>query len=422
MFGKSLLMKMILAILGFGVAAAMFFYNDAAPFNWFESFPGTIFQEDVTLPDALETAEPEKPSIDIGPAAPEITGQKNENECGTFVWWGDNELHEDNVFFYRRVVGVTDFIPFKVTGKHLGYSGSFGEGNLPPGTYEYKVSVVNKLGEAFSNVSQPITIVSEYCEDNSVPEKPLNPVIISLERINGDKCSVRINYQDNALNEDGIRIYRAIGFNGELTAIAELPASNAPTGFYDDLNLPPELYRYKVSVFHEGGEAFSQYSEDFWIQAESCKTFTPPVLILPTLSPANVSPDSAQACAWTSALNVFIRKGPSSTLYSDITAVVAGTTLPVVGQSEDGQFWIVEVQSGVNGYVPKAGKFGDVSGDCNPPTLPDPKIPTPVVTESSPASNGGSQTPACRDGVDNDGDGYIDMRDRDCDSPEDASE
>lgn len=415
MFNKSLLTKVALVVLGLGSITAMAYYDGLDPSKWFDNFPGTVNESEIDQSPGLEPNYPDLPDISTGPAAPEITDQKKENNCGTFIWWWDNELHEDNVFFHRRIVGVTDFVPFKVTGPHAGYPGSFGESNLPPGTYEYKVSVVNEQGEAFSNVSQPITIDSDVCSDNTVPNKPLNPVIISLDRFVDDTCSIRVNYQDNSLDEDGIRIYRETAPNADLPMIAELPPSDAPTGYYDDLNLPPGVYRYRVSVFNENGESMSQYSDEFPIQDVDCNQFGPPVLQLPTVGPVNFPSGDSQACIWTSAINVFIRKGPNSTLYSDITAVVAGTSLPVVGQSEDGQFWVVEVQPGLNGYVPKAEKFGSTAGDCNSPTLQDP--PVPAATEPDTP-----QTLACKDGVDNDGDGLIDMRDRDCTSPDDTGE
>lgn len=419
MFNKSLFLKAVLALLGLGAMTTMAYYSGIDPANWFENFPGTVNQGDVKLPQGFEPNYPDLPNI--GLAEPEITDQKLDNTCGTKVWWYDNEKNEDNVYFYRRIVGVSDFVLFKITGPHEGGSGFFGEANLPNGTYEYRVSVVSEQwGEAFSNISQPITINSDFCNDNEVPQKPLNPVLISLERFSNDTCSIRVNYQDNSPDEDGIRIYRETFPSSDMILIAELPPSDAPTGYYDDLGLAPGKYRYRVSVFHEGGESYSNYSEEFAIQDEACKTFVPPVLQLPTAAPAGDSSDSVQACVWTSSVNVFIRKGPSSTLYSDITAVVAGTSLPVVGQSENGEFWVVEVQPGVLGYVPKAERFGSTSADCNPPVLEDPALPDSGPAESPSAEE--PQVPACRDGQDNDGDGYIDMRDRDCTNPDDTSE
>lgn len=418
MFNKSLLIKVMLAMIGLGGLTAMALYSGVGPTDFFENFPGSSNQDTIDRPnDDIDIPDVEFPS---NPALPEITDQKKENNCGTFVWWWDNELHEDNVFFYRRIVGVTNFTPIKVTGPHAGQPGSFGEGNLPPGTYEYKVSVVNENGEAFSNVSLPITIDSEVCSDNTIPDKPLNPVITSLDRLQENTCTIRVQYEDHSLDEDGIRIYREKAPNSDLTLIAELPASDAPAGYYDDINLPTGVYRYRVSVFKEGSESFSQYSDEFAIADTNCDQYGGPVIQLPTVGPVNLPSGSSQACIWTSAINVFIRMGPSSTLYSEIDAVVAGVSFPVVGQSEDGQFWALELKPGVVGYVGKAEKFGKIFGECNPPTLQDPPAPAGEATEVP--SDGGAITPACRDGVDNDGDTYVDMRDRDCANPDDTSE
>jgi hypothetical protein len=131
-----------------------------------------------------------------------------------------------------------------------------------------------------------------------------------------------------------------------------------------------------------------------------------------------------QTCIWTAAVNVFVRTGPGASIYPEITAVEGGTQLPVVGQSQDQQFWVVQLSNGQTGYVPKAERFGMVSGECNPPVLPDPA--TPVPTEPPPPD-----APECSDGIDNDGDGRIDYQapaaiaqvgDRECRSPEDDSE
>jgi hypothetical protein len=132
---------------------------------------------------------------------------------------------------------------------------------------------------------------------------------------------------------------------------------------------------------------------------------------------------AAEPCIWTAAVNVFVRTGPGSSIYPEITAVEAGTMLPVVGQSEDQQFWAVQLGNGQVGYVPKAERFGLVSGECNPPVLPDPA--TPVPTEPPPPD-----APQCSDGLDNDGDGRIDfiaagiarLGVRECLSPDDKDE
>jgi hypothetical protein len=147
-----------------------------------------------------------------------------------------------------------------------------------------------------------------------------------------------------------------------------------------------------------------------------------PLLAIPSSTP------EPKACIWESEVNVFLRKGPDVGLFDKAAAIEKGTKLPVIGQSEDEAFWILEFQPGMQGYVSKSEKFGKTTGDCNSAaTLTDPEPPSlePIATKTkAPDGNGGNATvPACSDGVDNDGDGAIDMRDlRGCESPSDPIE
>jgi hypothetical protein len=130
---------------------------------------------------------------------------------------------------------------------------------------------------------------------------------------------------------------------------------------------------------------------------------------------------AVQACMWTAAVNIFVREGPGASIYPEITAVESGIVLPVIGQSQDGQFWVVQVE-GNAGYVPKAERYGQTSGNCDVPPLTDPATPVPT--------NLPIVLPQCSDSVDNDGDGRIDFNgaagaaigDRECTSPEDNDE
>jgi hypothetical protein len=351
------------------------------------------------------------------PKAPEIVDQKKEGNCGARIWWVDNALNEDGVRLYRHVIGEPNFVAIKVTGPHAGIPGSFDDPNLPMGTYEYRVGAFNEYGTSYSNISEQIVIDDEVCGDEPLLVKPLNPVITAVERVKGEACTIRVYFNDNSTDEDGIRIYRS-EWNDPDVLLADLPPNNTPTGFYDDVDVPPGHYTYQVSAYNANGEAFSQLSDEFEITEEACGSsnvltiVTNPPLVISTFTPTPVA--SAQACIWKAAINVFVRKGPGASLYPELTAVEAGAELPVVGQSEDGQFWAVELNGDVIGYVPKAEKFGSTSGDCDVPTLDDPAPPpTPVPTRVK---------AQCQDEIDNDGDGAVDMRDRDCSAPNDNSE
>jgi hypothetical protein len=356
------------------------------------------------------------------PKAPEIVDQYPEGGCGARVHWVDNALDEDGVRFYRRIVGQPNFDAIKITGPHVGIPGSFDDSNLPVGTYEYRVGVFNEYGTSYSNISEQVVIDNEVCGDEPLLIEPLNPVITALERVKDQECTIRVYFNDNSTDEDGIRIYRS-EWNDPDVLLADLPPNNTSTGSYDDVNVPPGHYTYQVSAYNENGEAFSQLSDEIEITEEACGGLElgPALLITPNISViSSATPTPAvqlQACIWKAAINVFVRKGPGASIYPEITAVESGAELKVVGQSEDGQFWAVELQPGVTGYVPKGERFGQAGGDCDVPTLPDPKAPPTPVPTRVPAS-----VPQCNDGVDNDGDGIVDMRDRGCSAPTDNSE
>ncbi len=409
MFKSSLLLKwgigILVGLFGLGGATAMAYYYTNPGYSatiW--DFPKSIYENWFKKPKA-----------------PEIVDQYPEGGCGARVHWVDNALDEDGVRFYRRVVGQPDFVAIQITGPHDGVPGSFDDSNLPMGTYEYRVGVFNEYGTSFSNISEQVVVDNEVCGDEPLLIEPLNPVITSLERLGDDECSIRVYFNDNSTDEDGIRIYRH-EWNDPDVLLADLPPNNGSTGYYDDTNIPPGHYTYQVSAYNANGEAFSQLSDEIEITEEACggADIGPALLITPNISIiVTATPTSAvqlQACTWKAIINVFVRKGPGASVYPEITAVESGAELKVVGQSEDQQFWAVELQPGVIGYVPKAEKFGAASGNCDLPILPDPKAPPTAVPTQAP------RTPRCSDGVDNDGDGTIDLRDRGCTSPDDNSE
>ncbi len=408
MIKYGLVLKWVIVILlGLGGATAMAYYAN----------PGySIFQ----YPKSIYEYFWKKPK------APEIVDQYVEGGCGARVHWVDNALDEDGVRFYRRVVGQPNFVAIQITGAHAGIPGSFdddSQDNLPVGTYEYRVSVFNEYGQRFSNISGPVVIVNAICGDGPLLIGPLNPIITDYQVVK--ECDVQIGFDDHSLDEDGLRVYRSSWVDNE-ALIAELGPHAGVPGEYMDQDLPPGQYMYQISVFNANGEAFSNVTDDIEISALTCSNFTAQVLELPivtatSIATATSTPVAAkepQACIWKAAVNVFIRKGPGASIYPELTAVESGILIPVVGQSEDGMFWALEIQPGVIGYVSKAEKFGLVSGDCNrAPTLQDPAPPPSPVPTKEPAG-----TPQCSDGIDNDGDRLTDMRDGGCSNPNDNSE
>ena len=102
----------------------------------------------------------------------------------------------------------------------------------------------------------------------------------------------------------------------------------------------------------------------------------------PTAAPAQPpAPDTCQVTA--GSLNVNVRSGPS-TDYPIITALLAGSSAPVTGQSVDGTWYVVTV-GGVRGWV--AASVTSLSGPCQSlPLIQAPPLPTPVPPTAAPAA------------------------------------
>jgi hypothetical protein len=396
MFKQALLLKWLLGgLFGFGAVTAMMYYANPGLTSSLYKYPQSIYEY-----------------FWKKPKAPEIVNEYVEGNCGVRVHWVDNALDEDGVRFYRRVVGEPNFAAIRITEPHPGVPGSFDDHNLPIGTYEYRVGVFNEYGTSYSNISEQLEIDNQVCGNEPLLIKPLNPIITAVAVEGG--CKARFWYSDNSLDEDGLRVYRYSFVDPNYEEIDELGPHAGIPGSYDDPGLPTTTYNYQISVYNENGESFSNVSDDIVINDPDCNQLE--IMAVPggvlTITTATPGVSAAQACIWKAALNVFVRTGPGASLYPDITAVEAGDELPVMGQSEDGNFWVVDVQSEVLGYVPKAEKYGSASGDCDLPALPDPEAPP---AEAGPA-------PQCSDGVDNDGDRLVDLRDRECTGPDDTSE
>jgi len=318
--------------------------------------------------------------------APIIIGVDVFQNCKVDIGYTDNTTDELGVRLYRRDNGQGNFNIVRVEGPHSGKPGDIFDNDLPPGTYEYRVSVYNaNFGELLSNTSEPAT-TSPDCPNTTLTIKPINPVIVSVDVVN--KCRVQVTYNDNSSDEDGIRIYRSeLGVAAE-AVIASLPPHQGLQATYNDANpLSAGTYEYRVSAYNAKGESFSD-PYDVKITDPTCNLLTDPNALLP-LPDHNPTPSiPKKACTWTSVSSVFLRKGPDVGIFQHLVDVETGKSFPIIGQSEDGQFWAVEVSQGVVGYIPKSEKFGGTGGDCsNVPTLKD---PAPPVIEPAPTKNTGS--------------------------------
>jgi hypothetical protein len=249
------------------------------------------------------------------------------------------------------------------------------------------VTAYNRYGESYSG-PQAVNVLASVllmCDPGLYidPTKlPMNPLIVNLSIINA--CSIRITYHDNSTNELGFKIYR---YNNGFTLINTLGPHTGIAATYDDTTkLPVGTYGYRIAAFNQYGELTSNFK-----QIEVTSVCNPSMQALPTVD-ALVIPtaqkQSLEVCTWQAASDVFLRKGPDVALFDRLIDMQSGMTLPIVGQSEDGKFWAVEVSPGVIGYITKSPNYSLTSGDCsNVPILTD---PAPPVIQPGPTRKPGT--------------------------------
>lgn len=384
------------------------------------------------------TAVPINTSVPKIRDLPELTSAVVENKCNIRINYIDHVKNPDMMIVLDRMVNKKNML-WEIQWKAAQGEkpASFLDEGLPGGEYTYMVHYSDHGGWYSPNPSETIVLDAATCGSGPVGDipAPFSPVITKVEVVGTPFCTVQISSYFHLHYEKGVRIYRSTS-GAEYEKIADFSVedwvSRLPLTFddpshrigtYDDTDLQKGTYRYKMSAYNETGETFSEPSAEVLVPEKGCN---PKLDSLPTVAsldvvtstPTLVPAPEPKACIWEAAINVFVRTGPGASLYPDITGVVAGTQFPIVGQSEDGQFWVVAVKPGLNGYVPKAEKFSRTSGDCgNPPTLQDPPAPPTVTPTTKP-----HEVPQCNDGIDNDGDGGIDMRDRQCTNLDDNSE
>ena len=149
--------------------------------------------------------------------------------------------------------------------------------------------------------------------------------------------------------------------------------------------------------------------------AESRVTFTPTPTATPTLE--------LEVCTLTALVNLFCRPAPG---YEPVDSFTPGQFAEVVAQSES--LWqVIGPNNGARCTVPKDGTLVSVEGNCAnvasfiplpPPTETSTPIPPPTATSTLALR----ALPQCDDGIDNDNDGWIDLRDSDCSAAGDNDE
>jgi hypothetical protein len=326
----------------------------------------------------------------IKPYAPALVAVQIDTlggSCQPVITFYDNSQNEDEFRVYRQdpnkpFILISIIHPYPGKGTLIPFSDT----SLPPGTYNYQVSAKNQFGESGSELRWIVvsSSVLPMCDPKLYIDPstlPLNPIIVSLSIIND--CSVRISYRDNSTNEQGLKILRDEPYRDPTFFLVKTlgPHAGIPGTYDDNTKLPPGTYGYKIVAFNQNGESASNFPT-----IEVTSVCNPAMHALPTVD-ALIFPtaqkQSTESCIWEATANVFLRTGPDAGIYDRLIDEKSGATLPIVGQSEDGQFWAVEVSPGVIGYITKAEIYSRTSGDCSSvPTLKDP----PPEIEATPTT------------------------------------
>jgi hypothetical protein len=200
---------------------------------------------------------------------------------------------------------------------------------------------------------------------------------------------VRISFNDNSTNEQGFKIYRDEPYtNPAFILIKTLGAHTGIPDTYDDnTKLPIGTYIYRILAYNQNGESASSGGviDVTSVCNPTLKSLpTTAALALPTLQKL-----SGGTCNWVAAVNVYLRKGPDAAVFDRLVLVSAGQGFPIVGQSQDGLYWAVQVGPGVVGYITKSETYSLANGDCS--IVPPLKDPVPPVVAPTPTNNSGGK-------------------------------
>jgi Zn-dependent metalloprotease len=270
------------------------------------------------------------------------------------------------------------------------------------------------LGEGFSPDYRELLLVSGINPAVSTRVLDSNGQSVGQPRINGVRHM-------NFVPRGGEAYFLHLGFGPQYQPdqVTSFTFSIA-CGLRDRLPPPP---------LRKGLDGAAVHPDDTGQKPDEENTATPTLIATETPTPpvtatvtATITPEP-QACTLTALVNLFCRPAPG---YEPIDSFTAGQTAPITAQSED--LWqVIGPGNGAHCTVPKDDTLVSVTGDCanvssfNPlptPTATFTPTPLPTATPTGPAR----QQPQCNDGIDNDGDGNIDLRDPQCQNAGDNDE
>lgn len=214
-----------------------------------------------------------------------------------------------------------------------------------------------------------------------------------------------------------------LSVNGQALATANPPDGNQPFAYVAFEWTPPAPGTYLLSARAQAGGTYGVPAQVQVVVVAEGEDEN-------RLSPTATEPGTPAACLYTALVNLFCRSGPGR-VYLELDSFVTGQAAQVVGiLGDQTHVQVLGPNFGMACFVPLGEEFGQLSGGCDdlpvvtaPPTPTYTPSPTPEpLATSTPRPTLTPVPPQCSDGVDNDGDGRVDLADPQCRNANDNDE
>jgi FtsP/CotA-like multicopper oxidase with cupredoxin domain len=259
-----------------------------------------------SLPSNTATAT----TTDVPPAAPTALSAVLQTGPQVALAWTNNATNATNIVVERALNGGAFTAIDTLPSAAISYTDTTVTASAAGNTYDYRVMASNSGGpSAYSNTAS-VTIISV----------PAAPTSLAATAINSSQ--VNLTWTDNASNETGFRIERALVTNGTPGVFAALGTAAVNAGTYSDTTgTPLTTYAYKVFAVNAGGDSLPSNT------ATATTTDVPPTA--PSVLTAAQLPGLQVGLAWTdnanNETNFVVERSLDGITFAAITTLPANT-------------------------------------------------------------------------------------------------